>query len=374
MTGTDRLSASVPGSAETAASDVVASQAEADLAELAPLIVLEGLETLVPGSGPLRVEKLGTGHSNETFRVSRDDAEFVLRRPPRPPLAPTAHDVIREARILGALADLDLRVPRPVLIHDDPDAIGAPFYLMELVPGVVIRDSMPAALDQPSGRRGVVSEFVEALVEVHAADWRGTPLEGVGRPSGYLERQLRRWNGQWDHNGTRDVPEIEQIGRWLATNRPQGTETTFVHGDAKLDNAIYEPQLPVRLAVLVDWEMATLGDPLADLGLLCGTYVGPGEEPDPVFGFSAATNREGAPQREEIAEWYAERSGRSIEHLLWYEVLAVWKIMILLEGSYKRYLAGTTQDPFFSLLKAGIPRMAGLTLDRTKPGRPSGRN
>jgi aminoglycoside phosphotransferase (APT) family kinase protein len=346
--------------------DVVRTWAEAERAELPPLIVLEGLEPFVPGTGPLTVTRLGTGHSNETFMVTRDGRSMVLRRPPRPPIPPTAHDVVRESGILSALADREVRAPRPIVVYAQTDAIGAPFYLMELIPGVVIRDQMPAALDDPTGRREAVSEFIDAVVEVHAVEWRGNELERIGRPSGYLERQLRRWNSQWKHNQTRSVPEIEAIGRWLAANRPPDVETTVVHGDAKLDNAIYHDARPVHLAALVDWEMATLGDPLADVGLLCGTYVEPGEQPDPVFGFSPVTTAPGSPRREEIASWYAERSGRDVAHLAWYEVLALWKIMILLEGSYKRFLAGTTHDPFFPLLDAGIPRMAKVVVERTR--------
>lgn len=352
----------------TRVADVVDTWAQAESAELSPLIVLEGLEPHVPGSGPISVRRLGTGHSNETFMVTRDGASMVLRRPPRPPIPPTAHDVVRESSILTALAEHDVRAPVPLLIHAESDAIGAPFYLMELVPGVVIRESMPPLLDSQEGRRGAVKEFVEAVAEVHAVPWRGSDLEKIGRPSGYLERQLRRWMGQWEHNQTRPVPEIEEVGEWLAANRPSAEETTVVHGDAKLDNAIYREAMPVRLEALVDWEMATLGDPLADIGLLCGTYVEPGEVPDPVFGFSPATTAEGSPRREEIATWYAEVSGRDVTQLRWYEVLALWKITILLEGSYKRYLAGTTQDPFFPLLEEGIPRMASIVIERTRAG------
>ncbi|HZO06328.1 MAG TPA: phosphotransferase family protein, partial [Solirubrobacterales bacterium] len=269
--------------------DVVRTWAEAERAELPPLIVLEGLEPFVPGKGEITVKRLGTGHSNETFMVTRDGASMVLRRPPRPPIPPTAHDVVRESNILTALAEHSVRAPVPLVTHAEDDAIGAPFYLMELVPGVVIRESMPPLLDSPEGRRGAVREFVAAVAEVHAVPWQGTALEKIGRPSGYLERQLRRWNSQWEHNQTRVVPEIVEVGEWLAANRPTAEETTVVHGDAKLDNAIYREGMPVRLEALVDWEMATLGDPLADLGLLCGTYVEPGEEPDPVLGFSPAT-------------------------------------------------------------------------------------
>lgn len=351
------------------AGDVVDTWRQAEGASMPPLIVIEGLEPIIPGSGPIAVEKLGSGHSNETFRITREGQQMVLRRPPRPPLPPGAHDIVREASVLGALVEEKVRAPKPLLVHADSGAIGAPFYLMELVPGLVIRDRMPAELDDPAGRRGVVSEFVDALVEVHAVPWRGSRFEQIGRSGGYLDRQLQRWSRQWEHNRTRPVPEIDEIRDWLVAERPRNEETTIVHGDAKLDNAIYDHGKPASLAVLVDWEMATLGDPLADLGLLCGTYVEPDEDPDPVFGFSPVTNAKGSPRREEIATWYAERSGRPVDALAWYEILAVWKIMVLLEGSYRRHLAGTTADPLFALLGEGIPRMAAKTWARIEAGR-----
>lgn len=329
--------------------------------DLPPLIVIEGLESVVPGGGPIEVERLGTGHSNETFRVSREGRSWALRRPPRPPTPPTAHDVVREFRILSALDGLQVRAPRPVRLCEDPGLIGAPFYLMELVPGPVIRDRMPKAFDDPRGRRAAIEEFVDALIEIHAAPWRQTALAEIGYADGYLERQVRRWKKQWAHNQTREISLIDEIGSWLDESLPESAETTLVHGDYKLDNAIYHPQLPVRLAVIVDWEMSTLGDPLADLGLLVATYLEHGEEPDPVWGFSPATAAPGAPTRAEIVRRYEERTGRDIRHLLWYEVLALWKIAILLEGSYKRFIRGTTADPFFALLGDGVPRMAQAT-------------
>jgi aminoglycoside phosphotransferase (APT) family kinase protein len=324
--------------------------------------VVEALEPWVPGDGPIAVESLGSGHSNETFRITRRGQSYVMRRPPRPPYPPTAHDVVREHAILSALADLHIRVPRPLAVCTDADVMGAPFYLMELVGGVVVRERFPAALDTPRERRRALDEFIDALVEIHAAAWRHTPLERIGRPSGYLERQLRRWKGQWHHNRTRPIPEVERMGAWLAKHLPETSETTIVHGDYKLDNAIFHTDPPARLAAIVDWEMATLGAPLADVGLLSATYVEPGEEADDVIRFSPATALPGCPTRAELVEHYATRSGRDIADLAWYEGLALWKIAILLEGSYKRYLAGTTADPFFARLADGVPRLAARAL------------
>jgi aminoglycoside phosphotransferase (APT) family kinase protein len=348
--------------------DIVKTRAEADQLALPPLIIVEGLEPFVPEAGPVQVERLGTGHSNETFKVTRGGKSWALRRAPRPPTPPTAHDMVREFKILSALVDLDVRAPRPVILCSDPEPIGAAFYLMELVPGPVIRDQMPAEFDTPQGRRAAIDELVEGLVEIHAAPWRGTDLEDIGFPSGYLERQVRRWKKQWIHNQTREIDAIDVVGEWLAENLPRTEETTLVHGDYKLDNAIYRPGMPVRLAVIVDWEMSTLGDPLADLGLLCATYVEMGEKPDPVLGFSPATAAPGAPTRAEIVAQYRMRTGRNVQHLHWYEALALWKIAILLEGSYKRFIRRTTNDQFFARLEDGVPRVAATARDRISSG------
>jgi aminoglycoside phosphotransferase (APT) family kinase protein len=338
--------------------DIVATWEDANALPLEPLVVLKPLEAWVPGDGPIAVERLGSGHSNETFRITRGGKNYVLRRPPRPPYPPTAHDVVRECTILAALAELHIRSPKPLRLCTNPAVIGAPFYLMEFVEGSVVRDRFPPALDTPGRRRRALEDFIDALVEIHAADWHGTPLERIGRPSGYIERQLRRWKGQWEHNRTRPIPDIELMGAWLTDQMPTDTETTIVHGDYKLDNAIFGADRLGRVATIVDWEMATLGAPLADLGLLAATYVEAGEEPDDVLGFSPATGAPGCPTRAELIERYAARSGRSVGDLTWYEALALWKIAILLEGSYKRYLAGTTADPFFARLADGVPRLA----------------
>ena len=204
---------------------------------------------------------------------------MVLRRPPRGPLPPSAHDVLREARVLSALAGR-ARVPAVLAVCDDESVIGAPFYVMERVEGHVVTSSVPAALDNPDDRRRIGEELVDGLVEVHAVDWRDAGLEGFGKPTGYLERQLRRFTGLWEHNRTRDIPAVESVGEWLGEHMPESAPpATVVHGDYRLGNTMMAPAAPARLVAIFDWEMATIGDPLADLGYLCTLWVDRNDPP-----------------------------------------------------------------------------------------------
>src|SRR5919202_2947418 len=204
--------------------DIVVSHAEAERNERPPLLVVEPLRAFLDehglGAGDLDIEPVGEGHSNVTYLVRRGDREFCVRRPPRPPLPPIAHDVLREARLLRALDGTAARVPAVLAVCDDDAVIGAPFYVMERLHGEVIATSVPTALDTPEQRRRVGEELVDALVEVHAVDWRECGLEGYGKPTGYLERQLRRFAGLWEDNRTRALPALERVTAWLQEHLP----------------------------------------------------------------------------------------------------------------------------------------------------------
>jgi aminoglycoside phosphotransferase (APT) family kinase protein len=332
-----------------------------------PLIVLEGIAPYVPGEGEIKVTRIGDGHSNETFALARGGVRSILRRPPRPPYAPRAHDVLREHTILAALRDSQVRAPRPLARCEDVTVIGAPFYVMEHVEGVVVRERFPPALDVPAQRRRALEGFVDGLVAIHAVPWRGTALEQIGRPSGYLERQLRLWRGQWERNATRRVADIERMADWLERHVPRRSETTLVHGDYKLDNVLFALRAPARVEAVLDWEMSTLGDPLADLGFLSATYAQADGERDEVLDFAAASLAAGAPKREELLERYAHGSGRQIGDLRWYEGFALWKLAILFEASYRRHLDGRAADPFFARLERGVPRIAARALRCASP-------
>ena len=342
--------------------DVVDTAEEAEGLEQAPLVVREPLEAFLDahgiGSGRLTAERIGEGHSNFTFLVERGDARVVLRRPPRPPLPPSAHDVLREARLLRALEGTPVRVPR-VLAESDESVLGVPFYVMEVMQGSVITSEIPAALDTEAARRRIAEDLVDALVDIHAVDWRACGLEGYGKPTGYLERQLRRFNGLWEFNKTRELPIVEEVGGWLATNLPDSPESTIVHGDYRLGNVMVAEDEPARLVAIFDWELSTIGDPLADVGYLTVTWAEPDDPADISFAsLSAATRRTGFLTRDELTARYEERSGRSVGALNWYQALALWKAAVFMEGNYKRFTMGNSDDQYLALFDEGVPALA----------------
>jgi aminoglycoside phosphotransferase (APT) family kinase protein len=333
------------------------------LRERLPWVAADGA-----GDGPIEIERHLAGHSNETFFVRLDGRLYVLRRPPRGAFLPTAHDVGREYRILSALAETSVRAPRPFLMCDDASVIGAPFYLMERVEGAVIRNALPDAFEEDVGcRQGIGEELVDALVELHAVDWRAVGLDGFGKPSGYLERQLKRWTGQLALTEplTRPLDDLHRVGRWLEEHIPAGGEVTVVHGDYKLDNVAYRHDPPARLVAILDWEMSTLGDPLADVGWMLSFWRDATDPRASILDDQTVTMLPGFQSREDLSARYEARSGRRTGDLAFYMALAVWKLAILLEGSYARHLAGVTDDPFFDGLEAGVPALAGMALSLT---------
>jgi aminoglycoside phosphotransferase (APT) family kinase protein len=342
---------------------VVAEAADAAGLAQPPLLILRPLEAFLDahglGAGPIEAEPIGDGHSNVTYLIRRGDEHWVLRRPPRGPLPPSAHDVLREFRVLRACAGSPVRVPDAILACPDPAIIGAPFYLMTYVEGEVMTTELPAGLDPVTDPPRVVEELVTALAEVHALDWRAAGLASFAPPpEDYLERQLRRFTRLWELHRTRDLPAVEKVGEWLARNLPEPSGASLVHGDFRLGNTIFAAGSPARLAAVLDWELSTVGDPLADLGYLSATYAVPGDDGDPLVRLGSVTAQPGFPPRGAVVERYAEVSGRDVRKLGWYEALALWKSAVFLEGSYARLLNGTTDDPFFAGLATGVPELA----------------
>ncbi|MBV9168165.1 MAG: phosphotransferase family protein, partial [Solirubrobacterales bacterium] len=206
------------------------------------------------------------------------------------------------------------------------------------------------------------------LVELHAVDWRGVGLEGFGKPTGYLERQLRRFSGLWDHNRTRDLPEVERAYEWLRFHMPESPPATVVHGDYRLGNTMLAADAPARVVAIFDWEMATIGDPLADLGYLMIHWLEPGDRPIGAFNLQGVTTLPGFPSRRQLIERYEERSGRSMHALNWYVTLALWKAVVFMEGNYKRALQGSTDDPFLKTFGEGVVQLARRAVEVTDQG------
>src|SRR5947209_6677922 len=353
-----------------APAEIVDTHEQAQREQLPPLIVREPLAAFLDeerlGSGPIDAERIGEGHSNVTYLIRRGDERFVLRRPPRPPLPPSAHDVLRESRLLTAVADASVRTPPVLATCDDETVLGVPFYVMEYIDGTVITSSVPEALATPEERRRISVELVEALVEMHAVDWQACGLEGFGKPTGYLERQLRRFGGLWEHNKTRELPLVQEVGDWLAANRPESPAATIVHGDYRLGNTMFGSAAPAQLVAIFDWEMATIGDPLADVGYMTATWSQRHPEKSTMFDLLTVTHEEGFLGRDELVAAYEERSGRSMSDLRWYQALALWKAAVFMEGNYKRSLAGTTDDPYLKLFDEGVPQLAEAAHYMTK--------
>lgn len=348
--------------------DVVRTWDEAGGLAQSPLIVLETLEQILDelgvGSGPVTASPLGNGHSNVTYLLERGAERVVLRRPPRPPYPESAHDVLREARLVAALDGCGLPVPTVHAMVEDPTLLGAPFVILEFVAGCVVGEAVPAELAGRQDARRIAEGVVGALADIHAIDVSQPPLATLGKPTGYLERQIRRFSGIWADVATRAIPAVEQVADWLGVNLPATTQTTLVHGDYRLGNMLFAHDSPARLVAVLDWELATLGDPLVDLGYLCATWAEPDDEDNPMLALSSATRTAGFPSRANLAACYADQTGRDILQLGWYEVLALWKAAVFLEASYARFRAGTTSDPYFATLADGVPRLAAAAVQR----------
>ncbi len=348
-------------------SDVVRTAAEAADMALEPLLVLEPLEAFLAaaglGAGPIEATVIGGGHSNVTYLLARGEERLVLRRPPRGPLPPSAHDVLREARLLSALHPLGFRAPEVLATCEEVGVIGAPFYVMPFVEGQVLTEALPDALAGEGGPRRIAEELVDCLVELHEIDFAAAGLADFGRADGYLDRQLRRFGGLLELNATRPLPDLEHVAEWLGANLPDSPAATLVHGDYRLGNVMYAAAEPRLLAVL-DWEMATIGDPLADLGYMTAMWAQTGDPFNAVGDLSSVTRHPGFPDRDFLAERYSEATGLAVDHLPWYQVLAIWKAAIFLEGSYRRFQDGTTTDAYFARLGEGVEELGRLAAER----------
>jgi aminoglycoside phosphotransferase (APT) family kinase protein len=292
---------------------------------------------------PLAFERISGGRSNLTYTVTdAAGGRWALRRPPLGKRLASAHDMAREHRIISALQETEVPVPPIVGLCEDEAVNGAPFYVMGFVEGPILRSrsEADAAFDE-GARRAIGERVVDTLVAIHAVDPDAVGLGELGRRQDYVARQLRRWQGQWEGSRTRELPLIDDIHARLEGRIPEQGPATIVHGDYRLDNMILTPA--GEIAAVVDWELCTLGDPLADVGMLLVYWSEPGDVLMPLF--DPATTATGFPTRDELRKRYAERSGRDLSGIDFYIALAHWKLAIILEGVYSRYAAGQYGEP-----------------------------
>jgi aminoglycoside phosphotransferase (APT) family kinase protein len=307
---------------------------------------------------PLSFSRISGGRSNMTFGV-RDSAGYAwaLRRPPLGKRLGSAHDMGREHRVISALQETPVPVPPVVGLCEDDSVNGAPFYVMGFVEGPILRSADDASAFDEGGRRAIGERVVDTLVAIHRVDPDEVGLGDLGRKEAYVERQLRRWQGQWEKSKTRELPVVDEVHERLSSRIPEQGPATIVHGDYRLDNMILTSSGEV--AAVVDWELCTLGDPLADVGMLLVYWSQAGDEFMPLF--APATIAPGFPSRDDVRERYAERSGRDLGQIDFFIALGFWKLAIILEGVYARYASGQygkTDEGFQEFAKI-VERLAG---------------
>src|SRR5258705_10660529 len=340
----------------------------AAMADKPPLIVEEKVEAFLDahglGAGTVVATRIGDGGgSNFTFLIERGDERFVLRRPPRPPLPPSAHDMVREAGLQKAIRAAGFaRLPEIIAVCEDENVIGVPFYVMRFLEGHVITQELPPGLESEDARFALGMDLVNTLVEIHAA--QGPELETFARPGSYLERQVKRFAQWWEINQTREIPAVDEVRRFLAENVPEALPPTVVHGDYRLGNMMVSPDQPTRIAAGLDWEMGAIGDPRADVGYLLATYSEPNGRVS-ALGSSPVTAEPGFPSRAQPVERYAERSGREVEPLAWFEALALWKAAVFCEAIYGRFIRGElgSEDTRAAIFEVAVPLLAETALE-----------
>ncbi|MER6211509.1 phosphotransferase family protein [Streptomyces sp. NPDC001073] len=301
-------------------------------------------------TGALSGRLIEGGRSNLTYAVTDGTAKWVVRRPPLGHVLATAHDMKREHRVISALHPTSVPVPGPILLCEDDEVLGAPFYVMEFVEGTPYRTAGELLPLGPERTRGAVLELVDTLVELHAVDPAEVGLADFGRPEGFLDRQLRRWGKQLDASRNRDLAGVEELHAALGHRLPTSPAPAVVHGDYRLDNVLIGEDDKIK--AILDWEMSTLGDPLTDLGLLV-MYSMPLDLPNSPI--STTASAPGHPTPAELIERYAARSGRDVSAVSWYTAFAWFKLAVILEGIHYRYTLGQTVGPGFDRIGELVP-------------------
>lgn len=329
------------------------------------------LKDKIPGiSGEISISQFPSGYSNLTYLLKIGDQEFVLRRPPFGSKVKSAHDMSREWRIFQALHTIYPKVPKPVVFCEDESIIGAKFYLMSRIKGVILRRTIPQGMNfSPEIASALSESFIRNLAEIHSLDYVKAGLGNFGKPEGFLFRQVNGWADRYVGSQTDDIPEINRVIDWLKKNLPQSPAPTMVHGDYKYDNLILAPDDITKIIGVLDWEMATIGDPLVDLGIALGYWV-QNDDPEELKGAAfGPTYQPGSYTRKQLAEKYAELTGLDIKNLHYYVIFALFKIAVVVQQIYYRYVKGHTADERFKpliLMVALLSRTAEKMIETEK--------
>jgi aminoglycoside phosphotransferase (APT) family kinase protein len=338
---------------------------ELDLAKLEPF-----LRSHLPiEPGPLIVRQYPSGHSNLTYSVRLGPRDMVLRRPPFGSKVKTAHDMGREYRVLSKLHSHYLPAPHVLLFCEDVSVLGAPFYLMEPIRGIILRSDVPQGLDfSPEVARRVSESFLDNLALLHSLDYNAIGLAELGKPHGYLERQVRGWSERYHGSKTHDIPEVETISRWIQQHLPVSNAATLIHNDYKYDNVVLDPDNLARIIGVLDWEMCTIGDPLTDLGSALAYWVDSSDPTEILETRWGPTTNPGSLTRAQLVQRYAQKTGRDVSKMAFYLVFARFKIAVIVQQIYYRYHQGLTHDERFATMPKRIHLLLRAALRTAETG------
>ena len=321
------------------------------------------------GPGPVTVEQFPSGHSNLTYRVTWGVRELVLRRPPFGSQVKSAHDMGREYRVLSKLHETYKVAPKVILYCDDLSVLDAPFYLMEPIRGIILRRQLPPGLLlSPAVARQLSEAFLDNLVCLHGLDYDKIGLGDLGKPQGYLKRQVSRWIERYHNSATHDLPEVARISNWLTQHIPASSQATLIHNDYKYDNVVLDSNDITNIVGVLDWEMCTLGDPLSDLGTTLAYWTDPSDPDELQEICSAPTTNPGSLTRAQLAQRYAQATGRGIRDMVFYLTFARFKVAVIVQQIYYRYARGLTQDERFATMPDRIAILMRASLQCAESG------
>jgi aminoglycoside phosphotransferase (APT) family kinase protein len=316
------------------------------------------------------VQQFPSGHSNLTYLVQAGSHEYVLRRPPFGSKVKSAHDMGREFRVLSKLHAVFGRAPEPILYCEDENVLGAKFYLMRRVKGIILRKELPKSVDLSGERlRRLHESLVDVLAELHAVDYARAGLQDLGKPEGYVERQVTGWTKRYTDSKTDEIPSVEQAAKWLAERMPERSDAALIHNDYKLDNVVLDAGDPTRIIGVLDWEMSTVGDPLMDLGTMLCYWVEADDSPMLQAVRAGPTHLPGSLTRHEVAERYAKKSGRDLRDALFYYVFGLFKTAVVIQQIYFRYKHGATKDERFAHVIHGVRIVCDQAVHAIEQGR-----